>query len=158
MVYRTLIAVCAFVALTGTSSVVWAGADSAKCEPTFLSFERELASNVNETRRGDVAERLATYVQQNHDCGRSRIVVSGLIALLSDRNDSVRWGAAESLANISPRPKQAVPALEMALRESDADLDKLDGPFLPTRYSGEAIRQALRKITKKRIPEYYETH
>ncbi|MGA7674644.1 MAG: HEAT repeat domain-containing protein [Rhizomicrobium sp.] len=108
----------------------------------------------DEDDRADLAEDLAEYLSFNPDCGRSPLIVNAIAALLHDRNDAVRWGGAEALAHIGPPAKSAVPALERALKESDAQLKASSDTMLPTRYSGQAIRDALRKITGKSIPDY----
>lgn len=122
---------------------------------TFVTLlTGQITAARDEDARGDLAEDLAEYLRLNPDCGRSELIVHAIAALLRDPNDSVRWGAAEALAHIGPPAKSAVPALEQALREFDAKLNASSDTMLPTVYSGQAIRDALRKITGRRIPDY----
>jgi HEAT repeat protein len=108
--------------------------------------------------RGDSAIELAGYLHDNPQCGHDMKIVNDIASLLADRDDGVRWGAAASLASIGPPAKRAVPALKKALSESDAalevDLRKSGDTMLPTVYSGQAIREALRRITGEPIPAF----
>jgi HEAT repeat protein len=112
----------------------------------------------NEDKRASVADDLAALLSHNPSCGKSQDVVNKLTLLLKDRNDAVRYGAAESLSAIGPYARASVPALKVALAESDAKLkagwNAIWNPVLPTSYSGQAIRDALRSITGENVLDY----
>jgi len=114
----------------------------------------EIKSDKDEDKRGDEASAIADYLHRNSNCLVSAKLVDRIAVLLSDHNDSVRFGAAATLANIGPRAKRAIPALRKALRESDSALSQSSSAILPAQYSGQAIREALRKITGKSVPDY----
>lgn len=128
-----------------------------RCEKEVLALVYKIDIERDETAQVFLAQDLAYRSYENSSCKTGRIIRT-LTTLLQDQNDGVRWGAAEALADVGPAAKSAVPALEQALRESDAQLAKLGGGFLPTRYSGQAVRVALRKINGKIVPDYNEQH
>lgn len=128
-----------------------------RCEKEVLALVHKIDAERDETAQVFLAQDLAYRSYENRDC-KTRRVIRALTALLQNQNDGVRWGAAEALADVGPAAKSAVPALERALRQSDAELAKLGGGFLPTRYSGQAVRVALRKISGRIVPDYNEQH
>ena len=66
------------------------------------------------------ARRLSDLAFEDRDLGReARAAVPALAAALRDRNDQVRWRAAEALGKLGPDAAAAVPALVDALDRSD---------------------------------------
>lgn len=128
-----------------------------QCEREVLSLVHKIDVERDETAQAFLAQDLAYRSYESTSC-KTRRIIHALTILLQNQNDGVRWGAAEALADVGPAAKSAAPALEHALRESDAQLAKLGGGFLPTRYSGQAIRVALRKIGGRIVPDYNEQH
>lgn len=133
------------------------------CE-VAASMVDQIHNGSDKGERGDIAADLNSFIYYFPECGQNQDMVRNIADLLDDKNDRVRFYAAAALGNIGPAARSAVPALERALRESDAKLDafvKKRGPgavLLPASYSGQAVRAALQKITGKHIPGYGETH
>jgi Spy/CpxP family protein refolding chaperone len=95
-------------------------------------------------------------MRDNPDCGESRANLDALTRLLTDRNDAVVAGAAAALGSMGSSARSAVPALQRALKEVDAQLGLGQETMLPSQSSDQAIRDALRKITGRTIPDYNE--
>jgi len=128
------------------------------CQAKILSLAHKAATNPEaDHQEGGLGHELSIFSFTDQNC-RSERVIQAMIALLSSPHDDIREGAGDALANIGPVAKSAVPALERALRRSDAEiaeyLSNTQGGFLPTSYSGQSIRRALREITGRKIPEY----
>jgi hypothetical protein len=131
------------------------------CEKDILSLVQRVTHQQNGNLQFDLEMELQTFSFDWPGC-KSEKVVRALTALLKSKDDGIRGGAAGALTNIGPPAKSAVPALKQALKESDAQiadyLSKSEIGFLPTSYSGQTIRQALREITGRKIPEYGDEH
>jgi hypothetical protein len=132
--------------------------DLHECREKINGITQSIVTEVDRNIRGESAQYLALYLHDHPECGYSTVVIDDLIHLLNDHDDSVRWGAAQSLANIGPPARRAVPALKKALEQSDAEIDAwlkaTSSTVLPTRYSGQAIREALKNITGKPVLGY----
>jgi hypothetical protein len=126
--------------------------DAPRCE-LVGAFLQQIVAGRDENMRGDLAEDLAIYMRDNPNCGESRSNLDALTRLLTDRNDAVVAGAAEALASMGPSAQSAVPALQHTLKEVDARLRLGRETMLPSQSSDQAIRDALRKITGKSIPD-----
>ena len=136
--------------------------DQIKCQGEIEHIIHGIRSSAAPDASDDMAENLARYLHYHPQCGNQEKVVDDITRLLSSPDDSVRWGAAIALANIGPPAVHAVPTLKSALKESDVQIDRYlqttGETVLPMRYSGQAIREALRKITGEQIPDYNESH
>ena len=87
------------------------------------------------------------------------MLVKKISALLKDSSDGVRIGAAMALEDIGPQAISAVPALEEAVKDSDAAIDADTSEYntvRPSSSSGSAARSALRAITGHPVPDYME--
>lgn len=109
---------------------------------------QQIVSGRDENMRVDIAEDLAEYLRNYPQCGKDSATVRDIADLLSDRNDGVVAGAAEALANIGPSAKIATPALEMALKVSDAKIKTNASVLLPTTSVSDVIRDALERINR----------
>lgn len=127
------------------------------CEDTIHSDIRKINSESDRGKRIDLSTELAFYVRDHPDCKNGSKIVDDLVTLLSDKVDGVRMGAAMALGYIGPPAMRAVPALEKAVKESDAIMDADPDTVLPVNSSGEEAREALRKITGKKVPAYQES-
>jgi hypothetical protein len=115
-----------------------------------------IATESSEEKRDALSEQLPHVLMNRRGCGINPDIMDHISVLLADPSDVVRSWAAVTLGIIGPPAIRTVPALKKALRQSDSILDPDPSPFLPTQYSGQAIREALRKITHESIPEYNE--
>jgi hypothetical protein len=75
-------------------------------------------------------------------------VIDSLISLLKDDDDIVRFNTAKTLGSIGPRAKQAVPALESALKRIQSELSNKMWTGTSSEYE---ICPAIQNITKKEI-------
>lgn len=109
--------------------------------PLIEKIEHETDSNT----RTDLASELAKLVSQVRTSDQiDDKVIDDIATLLSDRDDSVRLWVALALGQLGPRANRAVPALERALQEAEAeDQANIKGPSLS---SADGIRAALEKI------------
>jgi hypothetical protein len=106
--------------------------------------------------RSDKEDELVHLIRARPECGERPATMDHISVLLADPDDGTRSTAAECLGLIGPPAMRTVPALEKARKLSDSILDADPSPMLPTQYSGQAIRWALRQIRHRRIPEYNE--
>jgi len=89
-------------------SVVAAEVDKIRSEPSSAT-------------RTKYAQRLADEIRQNKLAVSDGADIDLLANLLTDRDDSVRYWIAMALGYLGPRARQAVPALEKALKERECD-------------------------------------
>lgn len=127
---------------------------SAFCEDTVSGIATSVLSYSDRDERIDSSLELASFIKGNTYCGFDAAVIDQIISLLDDPVDGVRMSAAMALADIGPSAMRAVPALKRAIQRSDAILDKSPSLLLPVNSSGEAARDALRKITGQPVPNY----
>jgi HEAT repeat protein len=106
--------------------------------------------------RVDKSLNFASYVQQHAACAQSREIVRIIVPLLYDDSDGVRESGAAALGFIGPAARSAVPDLKRAIAHSDALLDADPSTLLPSDYSGEVARSAIKKITGESVPSYQE--
>jgi HEAT repeat protein len=135
-----------------TSLVVMAmqAAGQSRKTSNTLEIERMIKEIRTESRnkiREDVAKYLAAFVAQKkleveNDDGTT---IDEIASLLGDRDDLVRYWAAMALQHIGPAARQAVPALQKALREIEPEVGS--GKLGPSASSASAIRKALHSIT-----------
>lgn len=137
---------------SGSASPIKCASYEKKIELQVKRIRSTSAANV----RDDKAVDLAAFVHAHPNCAIRSAVVDDIASLLDDDDDGVRWGIALALKNIGPPAITAVPKLEKALRESDEKIAADPSPVTPTVYSGQTIRQALKSITGKPVPEYGE--
>jgi hypothetical protein len=130
-------------------------AGAPRCE-LVGALAAQIVTGRDENMRGDLAIDLAIFMRDNPDCGESRANLDALTRLLTDRNDAVVAGAAAALGSMGSSARSAVPALQRALKEVDAQLGLGQETMLPSQSSDQAIRDALRKITGRTIPDYNE--
>ena len=149
--YLTLIGI-----VVVASSIGAADAMPEKCQ-AILQAVRDVESQSNPDARITVAQEMERGVYADPRCGDSSAIIHAITSLLQDDIDGVRYEAAMSLGDIGPRAKSAVPSLRDAMKRSDEILDASPDIMLPTTYSGEAIRDALWKITGTKIPAYNST-
>ena len=118
---------------------------------------QKIGTETDEDRRIGLSLELAYYVRDHRTCARNPRIVNELAVLLKDSSDGVRISAAMALSYIGPSAARVVPALERAIKESDATLDAdTTSTVLPVTSSGSAARDALRQITGKKVPDYVE--
>jgi hypothetical protein len=130
-----------------------------RCVSDTLNRISSIERESNEDRRVQNALDLANYFRVNPQCGKLQQLIERIGTLLKDRSDGVRIGAAMALEDIGPRAQSAVPALEEAVRDSDAVIDADTSEYntvRPTSSSGSAARSALRTITGQLVPDYEE--
>ncbi|HET8637992.1 MAG TPA: HEAT repeat domain-containing protein [Acidobacteriaceae bacterium] len=132
------------------------GAESVTCDAhcDFVAIlTQQIAAGRDENMRVDIAEDLAEYLRNYPQCGKDSATVRDIAHLLSDPNDGVVAGAAEALANIGPSAKSATPALERALKVSDAKTKTNASVLLPTTSLSDVIRDALERINRAKQAE-----
>src|SRR5438477_2111274 len=128
---------------------------SIECKTAIVKIIDGISAEKDEDTRIGLSLDLAYYFRDHRNCGSDPRTIDNIAALLSDRDDAVRIGAAMALAYIGVPARRAVPALEKAVKDSDAKLDSdTENTVLPVTTSGGAARAALRKITHKSVPEY----
>jgi len=117
----------------------------------------------DESMRIDRAAHLAEYVASQkqldvYDVGPS--VVDHMAALLRDEADMVRFYAAASLGFLGRSARRAIPALETALAQREAERNILGQlrAFTAPLSSAQAICAALAKIDLTRVPEACSTY
>jgi HEAT repeats len=132
-----------------------------KCRGEVNALISKIDSEHRPTAAGFDAEDLAIYLDGNSVCGQDKTIVDAIAKLLKSDNDMIRYNAALALASIGPPANRVVPQLKDALAQSDAELDeyfkKTDDIVMPTKYSGEAIRAALKRITGRDFPSYVQS-
>ncbi|HET9834951.1 MAG TPA: hypothetical protein VFP88_01190 [Rhodanobacteraceae bacterium] len=126
-----------------------AGISTCNAHCDFIAIlTQQIVAGRDENMRVDIAEDLAEYLKDYPQCGKDSATVRDIAHLLSDRNDGVVAGAAEALANIGPPAKSATPALEKALKISDAKAKTTASVLLPTSSVSDVIRDALERINQ----------
>jgi HEAT repeats len=146
--------------LLGPSASIARDADAAfaaMCHMTMMAHVHQLYRESSEERRADMADELSRILRADRRCQTRKVMVE-MIALLKDENYAVRGDAADVLAEFGPSANEAIPALEKALKESDAKLRETMSPtetMMPSQYEGYSIRHALKAITGKEPEEFH---
>jgi hypothetical protein len=154
------IPLAAAIATTLLGWALPASADShVDCISDTLTSISSIEHESNESRRVQKALDLANYFRVHPSCGEHKVLIEKISALLKDPSDGVRIGAAMALEDIGPQAISAFPALEEAVKDSDAVIDADTSEYntvRPSSSSGSAARSALRAITGRSVPDYIE--
>jgi hypothetical protein len=119
---------------------------AAMAGPTTMFDVRGAIQKIKEeqsaTVRTKYAEQLADSIRREDPVSISEADIDALAALMSDRDDSVRYWIATSIGYIGPGASRAIPQLERALRERACDTHA-------SKTSASAIRLAYSRIGVK---------
>ena len=142
-----------FVAATGEANCLAAPVNKPRSHCDFVALlTQQIAAGRDEDMRIYLADDLAEYLRDFPQCGKDQATISDVTRFLEDKNDGVRAGAAQALGNIGPPAKSAIPALERALKQSDAQMQSTTSVILPRVSLSDVIKYAIERIRSQKQP------